>query len=39
MGIDRYSKVHIYNDSDLIDYILTTKLDLEGYAFDLIYMD
>ncbi|MBP9997389.1 MAG: LysM peptidoglycan-binding domain-containing protein [Lachnospiraceae bacterium] len=39
IGIDRLGKTKIFYDSDADDKIFTTNLDIEGYAFSLIYSD
>lgn len=39
IGIDRFGKTKIFYDNDADDKIFTTNLDIEGYAFSLIYSD
>ena len=39
IGIDRFGKTKIFYDNDSDDKIFTTNLDIEGYAFSLIYSD
>ena len=39
MAMDKYGKVHIYQDTDLLPFVFTSPLNFEGYAFNLIYMD
>ena len=39
IGIDRFGKTKIFYDNDADDTIFTTNLDIEGYAFSLIYSD
>ena len=39
MGLDKNAKVVILNDTDTNPDTLTVKLNIEGYAFDLIYKD
>lgn len=39
IGIDKSGKVKIFYDIDTDDKLFTTELDIEGYAFSLIYTD
>ncbi len=39
MGIDRNGQVQMFADLDNFSDTLTTNINLEGYAFDLIYAD
>ena len=39
IGIDSFGKTKIFYDNDADDKIFTTNLDIEGYAFSLIYSD
>lgn len=39
IGIDKSGKVKIFYDIDTDDKLFTTDLDIEGYAFSLIYTD
>lgn len=39
IGIDKYGKTKIFYDSDLDDATVAVNLDIEGYAFSLIYSD
>ncbi|MDO5573325.1 MAG: LysM peptidoglycan-binding domain-containing protein, partial [bacterium] len=39
IGIDKYGHIKIFTDEDLSDESITVTLDLEGYAFSLIYTD
>lgn len=39
IGIDRFGITKIFYDNDADDKIFTTNLDIEGYAFSLIYSD
>lgn len=39
IGIDRFGQTKIFYDNDADDTIFTTNLDIEGYAFSLIYSD
>lgn len=39
MGIDKNSKVTVFYDTDNKPFLFTSKLNLEGYAFALIYKE
>ena len=39
IGIDKFGNTKIFTDNDLSDETFATTLDMEGYAFSLIYMD
>nr|MCR5301231.1 hypothetical protein [Lachnospiraceae bacterium] len=39
LGIDKNGNVKVFNDIDLKADTITVNLDIEGYAFDLIYSD
>ena len=39
IGIDQYGHTKIFTDTDLSSDSITVKLDLEGYAFSVIYTD
>ena len=39
IGIDRFGNTKIFTDEDLSNETITTTLDIEGYAFSLIYTD
>ena len=39
IGIDKNGKTRIFTDKDFSDETITTTLDIEGYAFSLIYTD
>ena len=39
IGIDKFGKTKTFSDMDLSDKTFTTTLDVEGYAFSLIYKD
>ena len=39
MGLDKNGGVVIFNDTDTNPDTLTVNLNIEGYAFDLIYKD
>ncbi|MCR5734814.1 MAG: hypothetical protein K6G22_09440 [Lachnospiraceae bacterium] len=39
MALDKYGKVHLLTDTDKLDNVFTAPFDIEGYAFELIYMD
>ena len=39
IGIDKNGNTRIFTDEDLSDDTITTTLDIEGYAFSLIYSD
>ena len=39
LALDKDGKVHLYQDMDPAENVFSAKLDLEGYAFDLIFMD
>ncbi len=39
LGLDKNGKVKVFNDIDLKPDTITVNLDIEGYAFDLIYCD
>lgn len=39
LGLDKNRKVKVFNDIDLKPDTITVNLDIEGYAFDLIYSD
>ena len=38
-AIDKTGKVHIFNDTDTNPATITCNIDIEGFAFDLIYKD
>ena len=38
-AIDKAGKVHIFNDTDTNPATITCNIDIEGFAFDLIYKD
>lgn len=39
LGLDKNGKVRLFNDIDTKADTITVNLDIEGYAFDLIYTD
>ena len=39
MGIDKNGRVTVFTDTDKQPFMLTSRLYLEGYAFELIYKD
>ncbi len=39
MGLDKSGKARIFNDFDTIPSTVTARVDLDGYAFGLIYKD
>ncbi len=39
MAVDKNGLVHIYRNTDKRPFVFMSKLDLEGYAFSLIYRD
>ncbi|NLG05007.1 MAG: LysM peptidoglycan-binding domain-containing protein [Clostridia bacterium] len=39
IGIDKFGKTKTFSDMDLSDETFTTMLDIEGYAFSLVYSD
>ena len=39
MGIDKNGRVTVFTDTDKQPFVLTSRLYLEGYAFELIYKD
>ena len=39
MAMDKYGKVHIYQDTDALPFVFTSPLNFEGYAFCVIYKD
>ncbi len=39
LAIDKNGKVHVYQDTDPQPNVFSAKLDVEGYAFDLIFLD
>ncbi len=39
IGVDRSGKTKIFTDEDISDETFTTSLDIEGYAYSLIYSD
>ncbi len=39
IGIDKNGNTKIFTDEDFSDETITTTLDIEGYAFSLIYTD
>ena len=39
IGIDKFGKTKTFSDMDMSDKTFTTTLDVEGYAFSLIYKD
>ena len=39
LGIDKNRNIKVFNDIDLKADTITVNLDIEGYAFDLIYSD
>ena len=39
IGLDRNGKPHIFGDGDNSPYSLLVDIDIEGYAFDLVYID
>ncbi|MCR5590605.1 MAG: hypothetical protein K6F73_03665 [Lachnospiraceae bacterium] len=39
LALDKDGKVHLYQDTDPEENVFSAKLDLEGYAFDLIFID
>ena len=39
LGLDKNGKIHLYQDTDARENVFSANLDLEGYAFDLIFFD
>ncbi len=39
LAIDKNGRIHVYQDADPQANVFSAKLDVEGYAFDLIYFD
>ena len=39
MGLGKNGNVKIFDDKDSSDDTITADLDIEGYAFELIYFD
>lgn len=39
MAMDKYGKVHIYQDTDALPFVFASPLNFEGYAFSVIYKD
>ncbi len=39
LGIDKSGKLKVFNDIDVNNDTITVNIDIEGYAFDLIYSD
>lgn len=39
LAIDKNGKIHVYQDADPQPNVFSAKLDVEGYAFDLIFFD
>lgn len=39
IGIDRQGKTKLFYDTDTVKETLTADIDIEGYAFLLVYMD
>lgn len=39
IGVDKYGKTKLFYDLDQEDDKITANLDMEGYAFDLVYLD
>ena len=39
LALDKNGKIHVYQDADPQANVFSAKLDVEGYAFDLIFFD
>lgn len=39
LGLDKDGKPRVYSDKDNNPFTITVDIDLDGYAFDLVYVD